>query len=757
MAGFAVLFNSPETKAEITHMLNFAGKVTNTDGSEITDGNYEFSFSLYDSSSGGTELWSETLATSTRFVATIDSYASSTNTYTYTGATATSTLRIGQHLTNVDTGESVLITAFDTSANTISVVDGSPTWEVGQEINTMPYVEGGVIDENLGSVTDLSGVNFDQPLYLEITFNGETMQPRKMITAVAQAFNSDTLDGYHASDFANLADDAVVTGSWTFNNNLAVVASSSETALTITQNGSGDIVNFFDSDGVEVFTVNNDGYVGIGTSTPAQQLSLTGNIQLQDTVAGSENGVIYKGNDRFIHNFNYGDNGTVTTLGYNTFVGENSGNFTMGSTATSNYQGSYNTGIGYNVLSANTTGYRNTAIGSLALDNNTSGYYNTALGYQALTNNISGYYNTAVGPFSLYSNSTGYYNSVLGSGALYFNTGGDYNIALGTDAGRYYGTGTSANTSSNNSVYLGYDTRSGALSTTNEIVIGSEALGLGSNSVVLGNDSITTTALKGNVGIGMTSPSVPLYVRKGSFGETYPTWEDADVMVLENSSGYSTGLNLLSNSDWSSYIAFSTDSTNRAGYISYVPAAFALRFSASGTETLVVSGDNTVGIGTSTSPEATLHVRKGSAGTTRPTWASEDVAIIENEANNSTALQILSANDKYSSLYFSDNNSRNIGGIMYNHADNSMRFRAGGTNSMTIDNNGYVGIGTTNPTVPLMLQGTAGNAIFNIASSSGESIFYIDPQGEIGIGTNSRCKCDDFGDFFCAIEIGLHW
>jgi len=47
---------------------------------------------------------------------------------------------------------------------------------------------------------------------------------------------------------------------------------------------------------------------------------------------------------------------------------------------------------------------------------------------------------------------------------------------------------------------------------TNEIVIGASAVGVGSNSVVLGNDSITKTILKGSVGIGTTSPGLALDV-----------------------------------------------------------------------------------------------------------------------------------------------------------------------------------------------------------------------------------------------------
>ena len=59
---------------------------------------------------------------------------------------------------------------------------------------------------------------------------------------------------------------------------------------------------------------------------------------------------------------------------------------------------------------------------------------------------------------------------------------------------------------------LGYRTSPLADNQTNQIVIGYDATGIGSNTVVLGNDSIVTTQLKGNVGIGTTAPSQKLHV-----------------------------------------------------------------------------------------------------------------------------------------------------------------------------------------------------------------------------------------------------
>jgi len=288
-----------------------------------------------------------------------------------------------------------------------------------------------------------------------------------------------------------------------------------------------------------------NGYVGIGTTSPSAKLDIyNGNIDLDNT-ASTSYGMITKGGDRFLSDFNYGWNGTVTTDGYNTFLGLNAGNLTMGSTATTVTQSSRNTGIGYQSLYANTTGYGNTALGYKSLINNTEGYRNTALGHATLFNLTTGYNNIGIGYSALFSETTGYnnvgigyetlknstssysnvaigykalnsntsslYNTAVGNLSLYANTTGGFNTALGADAGRYINGGLS-NEMSSYSVYLGQNTRALASGDSNEIVIGYNAIGLGSNSVVLGNDSILTTALKGKVGIGDTSPSYNLEV-----------------------------------------------------------------------------------------------------------------------------------------------------------------------------------------------------------------------------------------------------
>lgn len=317
----------------------------------------------------------------------------------------------------------------------------------------------------------------------------------------------------------------------------------------------------------ERMRITNAGNVGIGTDSPAYQLDITKDFNLTNTTHSNQYGIIYKNGTRFIHDFNYGDNGTVTTDGNNLFIGKNAGNLTMGATATSAFHASKNIGIGNYTLGALTTGYYNTilgfsagsnittggdnaligyqaglsinegnsniAIGRDALVYNTTGSYNVVLGKSAqvgiVSNSVSsviaigylasryntadnivaigreslkvntGNYNTAIGYQSLISNTSGSANTAQGYHSLYFNTTGYRNTAQGYNAGRYITGGSTANETSNTSIYLGANTKAKADGDTNEIVIGYSTTGNGSNTVTLGNDSITETHLKGKL------------------------------------------------------------------------------------------------------------------------------------------------------------------------------------------------------------------------------------------------------------------
>ena len=265
------------------------------------------------------------------------------------------------------------------------------------------------------------------------------------------------------------------------------------------------------------------GNVGIGTTAPTEKLEVVGKMVLKDAGGSVYIGELAGTNDNAVGRYNVG-------------IGDYALN--------SNTSGYNNVAIGSSAMYNSTSGFRNVALGVFALGDNVSGHGNTAIGYSANTLSTEGYMNVAVGYEALENATTAYWNTAVGAGALQNSdapasdntavgfyamnllTTGRYNTSLGTYAlsdtelgsdntavGYYAGGGDYQGTQS---VYLGMNTSPNSWNETNQIVIGYGASGNGSNSVTLGNASITKTILKGNVGIGTTAPSTLLHLRGDS-------------------------------------------------------------------------------------------------------------------------------------------------------------------------------------------------------------------------------------------------
>jgi hypothetical protein len=241
-----------------------------------------------------------------------------------------------------------------------------------------------------------------------------------------------------------------------------------------------------------IVTTRLQGNVGIGTDTPSEALSVVGKIDLNDggnsVFVGTDAGL----NDDGSSNYNVG-------VGFQALRANTTGSFNAANgyqALYSNTTGYENTANGFYSLRTNTTGVHNTANGSQALRANTTGSYNTANGWLALYSNTTGNINTANGYGALYNNTTGSYNTANGSLALYFNTTGNYNVAIGYQAGRYTSI-PGNNTLPSNSIFIGYDSRPQLDSQSNQIVIGDQAIGNGSNSITIGNSSHNATYIEG--------------------------------------------------------------------------------------------------------------------------------------------------------------------------------------------------------------------------------------------------------------------
>lgn len=161
----------------------------------------------------------------------------------------------------------------------------------------------------------------------------------------------------------------------------------------------------------------------------------------------------------------------------------------------------------------------NTLLGNSAGANLSSGLYNSLFGSNAGADMVGNIANTAGGYFCARRLLSGNHNSINGYAAAQFWKVASSSVVMGSTAANFLNDGATTFTNASSGVYLGFDARGLANGEANAIVIGSSALGQGSNTTVIGKSTTTKNRI-----FGQSLGPVPTVVSAST--KTQSTQED---------------------------------------------------------------------------------------------------------------------------------------------------------------------------------------------------------------------------------------
>lgn len=198
---------------------------------------------------------------------------------------------------------------------------------------------------------------------------------------------------------------------------------------------------------------------------------------------------------------------------FNVYGGRNTVKFLTGNIQIGSSVAKVNIGLGAGNQPSSCYFGQNTGI------NEASGEQNTYIGANSGYTDANGFNNVGIGYNTSLKNNTGTNNTAVGSGALLSNSSIG-NVALGYTAG-------SAAVSPTDSIFIGANSASkDATGYNNEIVIGANATGLGSNTTVIGSSSTAGTRIAGVISTAQTAttlsssatitPTLPIHFVSGT-------------------------------------------------------------------------------------------------------------------------------------------------------------------------------------------------------------------------------------------------
>ncbi|MEO6252959.1 MAG: tail fiber domain-containing protein [Ferruginibacter sp.] len=373
------------------------------------------------------------------------------------------------------------------------------------------------------------------------------------------------------------------------------------------------------------------------------------------------------------------------------------GNTATGSWVLSfNTVGSFNSAYGINSMAHVSTGANNSAFGAYALDGGSfmTGNDNTAGGYQAMKNNLGGNKNAALGRDALYNNTSGNENTGIGYEALYSNGPGNFNTATGAKTLRnnYNGEYNTASgymalytSSGSNNTAVGYGTLAASNTGSYNTAVGSEAMPFntsGSYNTAAGNFAL----LENTTGSYNTALGYKALQQNHAGSSNVAIGNNALTGVFNDNNtavGTNTGLNATNGTNCT-FIGYQAG-INSGSLTNATAIGYNASVTASNSLVLGEVGTN-VGIGV-INPSYLLHVK----------GFGETQVTIENQFNTTGLLFRGNGND--------------VARIQHNGGYLEIEDYSPGWNTTAlVINQGDVGIGVTNPTAKLSVNGTANNA-----------------------------------------------
>ena len=198
----------------------------------------------------------------------------------------------------------------------------------------------------------------------------------------------------------------------------------------------------------------------------------------------------------------------------------------------------------------------------------------------------------------------------------------------------------------------------------------------------------------GNVGFGVTTPGYQLHV----VGKSYLEKSGNSALILNRTA--TTGKILEFHSEG---VETGKIVVNTTEFKVRADAGKSLHFQTDGNnDAITIDTNQNVGLGT-TSPLANLHVKQSSANVNYTPYGAV-IGVFEKSGN--ATVSIITDDNSMSRLYFGSASHQQIGRIQVDNSTEKLSIGIKGSDKLTIDNAGKIGIGTTNPDHELTVAGT---------------------------------------------------